>query len=177
MDHPETSRPDERRDRADRTDRADRLPPIVVDAALLAKWLLPEELADRAHALLQTALVSGRPVHAPPTVILDVADALFTHTLRERLTVTEANTALSILNDLPLATGLPDSYWPTVLSFARDHGLRHLQAAQGIVLAEVLGGEAWTGHRETYEELGPSVPWLRWVGDAPEPPRRDVEAL
>ena len=143
-------------------------PPIVVDAALLAKWLLPEELADRADALLRAAIRDGRPIHAPPTVILDVADALYSHTLRERITVAEANTALSVLNDLPLATGLPDSYWPTVLAFAREHELRHLQAAQAIVLAEMLGGEAWTGHRDTYHELGKHVPWLRWVGDAPE---------
>lgn len=141
---------------------------IVVDAALLAKWLLPEELADRAHDLLRHAIAGGQPIHAPPSVILDVADALYSHTLRDRITVTEANTALSILNDLPLATGLPDSYWPTVLAFAREHGLRHLQVAQAIVLAEMLGGEAWTGHRDTYHDLSKSVPWLRWVGDAPE---------
>ena len=142
--------------------------PIVFDAALLSKWLLPEELADRAHDLIRHAIATGRPIHAPPSVILDVADALYTHTLRDRLTVTEANTALSILNDLPLATGLPDSYWPTVLAFAREHDLRHLQVAQAIVLAEMLGGEAWTGHRDTYRELSKVVPWLRWVGDAPE---------
>lgn len=144
--------------------------PIVVDAPLLAKWLLPEELADRAHDLLQRAILDGRPIHAPPTVILDVADALYSHTLRDRITVAEANTALSILRDLPLATGLPDSYWPTVLAFSREHELRHLQVAQAIVLAEMIGGEAWTGHRDTYHELGKSVPWLRWVGDAPELP-------
>ena len=145
--------------------------PIVVDAALLAKWLLPEELADRAQALIQSALAGGQPMHAPPTVILDVADALYSHTLRDRITVAEANTALSILTDLPLATGLPDSYWPTVLAFAREHDLRHLQVAQAIVLAEMIGAEAWTGHRDTYDELGKLVPWLRWVGDAPEEPR------
>lgn len=141
---------------------------IVVDAALLAKWLLPEELADRAHDLIQSALTAGRPIHAPPSVIFDVADALYSHTLRHRITVAEANTALSILNDLPLATATPDSYWPTVLAFAREHDLRHLQVAQTIVLAEMIGAEAWTGHRDTYAELGKSVPWLHWVGDAPE---------
>ena len=142
--------------------------PIIVDAALLAKWLLPEELADRAHDLLWHAVAAGRAIHAPPSVILDVADALYTHTLRDRITVTEANTALSILHDLPLVTDLPDGFWPTVLSFAREHDLRHLQVAQAIVLAEMLGGEAWTGHRDTYHDLSKVVPWLRWVGDAPE---------
>lgn len=143
---------------------------IVVDAALLAKWLLPEELADRAQDLIEAAVSNGRPIHAPPSVIFDVADALYSHTLRDRITVAEANTALSILNDLPLATATPDSYWPTVLAFAREHGLRHLQVAQTIVLAEMIGAEAWTGHRDTYAELGKQVPWLRWVGDAPERP-------
>ena len=142
--------------------------PIVVDAALLAKWLLPEELADRAHDLLEHAIGAGQPIHAPPSVIFDVADALYTHTLRDRITVTEANTALSILSDLPLETALPHGYWPTVLAFAREHDLRHLQVAQAIVLAEMLGGEAWTGHRDTYHDLSKAVPWLRWVGDAPE---------
>ena len=143
---------------------------IVVDAALLAKWLLPEELADRAQDVIQSAISSGRPIHAPPSVIFDVADALYSHTLRDRITVAEANTALSILNDLPLATATPDSYWPTVLAFAREHHLRHLQVAQAIVLAEMIGAEAWTGHRDTYAELGKQIPWLRWVGDAPERP-------
>ncbi len=141
---------------------------IVVDAALLAKWLLPEELADRAQDLIQSAVAAGRPIHAPPSVIFDVADALYSHTLRDRITVSEANTALSILDDLPLATATPDSFWPTVLAFAREHDLRHLQVAQAIVLAEMIGAEAWTGHRDTYAELGKQVPWLRWVGDAPE---------
>ena len=143
---------------------------IVVDAALLAKWLLPEELADRAQDLIEAAISTGRPIHAPPSVILDVADALYSHTLRDRITVAEANTDLSILNDLPLATATPDSYWPTVLAFAREHDLRHLQVAQAIVLAEMIGAEAWTGHCDTYAELGKQIPWLRWVGDAPERP-------
>ena len=38
------------------------------------------------------------------------------------------------------------------------------------MLAEMIGAEAWTGHRDTYAELGKQVPWLRWVGDAPERP-------
>ena len=63
--------------------------------------------------------------------IFDVADALYTHTIRDRLTVAEANTALSILNDLPLSSGLPDNYWPTVLAFAREHELRHIQGRSG----------------------------------------------
>ncbi len=142
--------------------------PVVLDASVLAKLVLPEELANRAHALIEAALLAGRPVRCPPTALLDVADALYSHTLRDRITVSEANTAMSIISDLPLDTSVPESYWPTVLAFAREHDLKHLQVAQSIVLAEMTGGECWTGHRDTWSDLHRHVSWLRWIGDAPE---------
>jgi predicted nucleic acid-binding protein len=142
--------------------------PIVLDGSVLAKLVLPEELSDRAHALVRGAVAAGRPLRCPATALLDVADALHTHTLRDRVTASEAATAMAVLSDLPLETGVPHDYWPTVLAFARDHGLRHLQAAQAVVLAESCGGECWTGHRDTWSALHRAVPWLRWVGDASE---------
>jgi predicted nucleic acid-binding protein len=141
---------------------------VVLDGSVLAKLVLPEELADRAHTLVRSSLAAGRPLRCAPTALLDVADALYSHTLRDRVTVSEANTAMSIISDLPLDTSVPDNYWPTVMAFAREHELRHLQIAQAIVLAEMTGGECWTGHRDTWSELHKQVTWLRWVGDATE---------
>ena len=141
---------------------------VVLDGSVLAKLVLPEELADRAHGLVHAALAAGRPLRCPPTALLDVADALYSHTLRDRITVSEANTAMSIIGDLPLDTSVPAGYWPTVLAFARENELRHLQVAQAIVLAEMTGGECWTGHHDSWSDLHKRVGWLRWVGDAPE---------
>ena len=140
--------------------------PLVVDAPLLIKLVLPEELADRAQALIAEALGAGRPLYAPPSAIPDIAEAIHNHLRRERLTAAEADSALAILGDLPLHAALPPGYWASVLGFAREHRLRHLAPAQAIVLADRLGGDAWTGHRETYDGLRRAVPWLHWVGDA-----------
>ena len=139
---------------------------LVVDAPLLIKLILPEELADRAHGLIAGALAAGRPLYAPPSAIPDIAEAIHNHLRRDRLTTAEADSALAILGDLPLRATLPPGYWTSVLGFAREHRLRHLAPAQAIVLADRLGGDAWTGHRDTYDGLRRAVPWLHWVGDA-----------
>lgn len=140
--------------------------PIVIDAPVLIKLVVPEELADRAHALVDGALRAGRPVHTPPGALAEIAEVLFDHVRRKRLTVAEADAALSILQDLPVVRGAPAGYWQAAIGFARDTEQKRLQPVRAIVLANMLGGVVWTGHRETYETFSKRVPWLRWIGDA-----------
>lgn len=138
---------------------------IVVDAALVAKWLLPEELSERAHALLAGAVAAGQPIYAPRAISLDIASAVHAHARRDDLTVAEAEAAVDLLVDLDLTMIEPPGLWSATLAFARAHQLRYLHDAQAVTLARLLGADCWTGNRALHQTLAPLAPWVRWIGD------------
>lgn len=140
-------------------------PPLVVDAALAVKWLLPEELSGRAQALLAAAVRGGRAVVGPPLVGLEVANVIHVRARRDEITTDEADAALALLPQLGLGVAAPPTLLLEAVAFARRHRLKHLYDAHHAVLARLLETELWTADRSLYKNLTPVAPWVRWVGD------------
>jgi hypothetical protein len=61
--------------------------PVVVDAALLVKLLLPEALSERVQQFFADAASAGRPVLVCPSVPIDIASVLHDRVRRDEITL------------------------------------------------------------------------------------------
>ncbi|HEV2107311.1 MAG TPA: type II toxin-antitoxin system VapC family toxin [Thermomicrobiales bacterium] len=140
-------------------------PPLVVDASVVVKWLLPEELSARAHALLDAAVREERMLAGVPSLPVDVAQVIHQRGRRGDLTPSETDAALDLLGRLAIATDPPPEIIREAVAFARDSGIKQLHDAQQIVLARLLTADLWTADPRLYKNTAGVIPWVRWVGD------------
>ena len=83
----------------------------VVDASVVAKWLVPEALSEQATRLLEE---EDDDLLAPDLLLVEVANALWKKTARGELTSTAADRALELM----LEAGLELRGIPPLLSRA-----------------------------------------------------------
>jgi predicted nucleic acid-binding protein len=139
---------------------------VVVDAAVVTKLILPEELSARAQAFCEAALRAGRRLVAPPTVPVEVATALLQRRRADEITGGEADAAFAAFLDLGIDLPTPVGLHRVAYAVARAHRLRSAQPAVAVALAQLLETELWTGDRVLMKTLGSDVSWVRWIGDA-----------
>jgi predicted nucleic acid-binding protein len=139
---------------------------MCVDASVVAKWFLPEELADRARALLRDALNANEPIVAPPLLPYEV-----TNILRQRLrasTPLPLEHALVHLDDflnVPIELRSPLGLHRHALILADAYGLPAVYDAHYLALAEHLECVLWTDDRRLLRLVGDRLPFVRAIGD------------
>lgn len=79
--------------------------PIVLDASVALKWVLPEDDSDIASRLHESG-----PLHAPDLLLIESANALWVRVRRGDMTPADAKAALADIAAAPVA-------------FTRDHDL------------------------------------------------------
>ena len=90
---------------------------VVVDASVAIKWVVDEAGSDLAATLLD-----GRPLHAPPLILVEAANALWVMSRRGAIDRAGAADALDHLRRAPFA-GLPaDDLVPRALQLAQTLG-------------------------------------------------------
>jgi predicted nucleic acid-binding protein len=139
---------------------------VVVDAAVVTKLILPEELSARAQAFCEAALRAGRRLVAPPTLPVEVATVLLQRRRADEITGGEADAAFAAFLDLGIELVAPAGLHRAAFALARAHRLRSAQPAVAVALAQLLETDLWTGDRALMKALGSDLPWVRWIGDA-----------
>lgn len=146
--------------------------PIVVDASIAVKWVVPaENLARQARALLDGAAAAGDTLVGPPHLPGEVTNALYQRT-RTRETIRQlatdvARAALVDFMALPLQiVGSPGLY-EDAYSFARAQNLPGIYDSIYVVLARELGTELWTADQRLLSAVGRSAPWVRSIAHYP----------
>lgn len=143
----------------------DERPPLVVDATIVVKWLVPEELSGRAHALLEAALREQRTLAGVASLPMDVAQVIYQRGRKGDLTPSETDGALALLERLEIDTLPPPDLATESVAFAREAGIKQLHDAQQIVLARMLAADLWTADPTLHSNASGSMPWVRWLGD------------
>lgn len=141
--------------------------PVVVDAALAVKWVLPEELSGRAQALYEDAVRRGRSVVAPSILPVEVINVIHQRRRKDDLTAAEADAALDLFLRLRVEPVTLPELHRQAAAFAVAHRLKHVYDAHYAVLARLLETELWTADRALLKSLGSAAPWVRWIGDFP----------
>lgn len=140
---------------------------LVVDASVALKWLLAEELSDRAEALLEDSLQAGTVLVGPPHLTGEVANALYRriHRSQNSITQDEAEEALAKFLAIPIQIITSDDLYTRAFAFALQHGLSSLYDSLYVVLAELLGAQLWTDDRRLLNTIGQAAPWVRSIAD------------
>ena len=146
--------------------------PVVVDASVALKWVVPaEELARQAQALLADTLHAGQAIVGPPHLPGEVGNALFQRVRSQEparhLTDEEAREALATFLTIPVQLLAPPELYERALTFALTHNLPSLYDSLYVVLAQILGAELWTADRRLLTALGSNTPWVRFIGEYP----------
>jgi len=139
--------------------------PLVLDAAVATKLVLPEELSGRAQALVEAAIAANRRVVGPPLLTVEVANAIFTQRRNDEITGGEADAAMAAYLRLGIETVASGGLDRAAFAFARAHRLRSVHVAHYIVLAQMLETELWTGDRALLKSAASVAPWVCWIGD------------
>lgn len=140
---------------------------IVIDASVALKWLLPEEHAELAQALLEESLRARRPILGPPHLPSEVTNAVYQRLRRRNdgLTLDQAQRALTQFLRLPIQFLTPPDLYQQAFAFARTHQLKSIYDSLYVVLAQMVEAELWTDDQALLRSLGAEASWVRWIGD------------
>ncbi|MDQ3044777.1 MAG: type II toxin-antitoxin system VapC family toxin [Chloroflexota bacterium] len=141
---------------------------IVVDANIAVKWVLPEELTDRALAIYADATRAGEQLIAPSLLVTESINAIFQHIRRGVIEEVLAIAAVGefqqfLTNGVDIVT--PSWLATEAFAFAREHALGAIYDSLYVVLARQLGATLWTADRRLVNTVAVWAPWVRWLGE------------
>jgi predicted nucleic acid-binding protein len=142
---------------------------VVVDASIAAKWQLEDE-AHRENALLLLAQIeSGRLRLLVPAIWdYEVASIFSKAAANARVEPAAArNTVEAVLDLSRIRVPLPS---PLEAFDAARRFNRTLIDCFYLTIAEEYGCDFWTDDRKLVRTLGARYPFVRWIGDYPQPP-------
>lgn len=139
---------------------------ICVDASVAVKWILEEEYTEQALDLYFTSLRVGESIIAPHLMPIEV-----TNIVRQRMrkpdgpSLEEAMLLLDKILAFPITLLNPDGLHQRALAIAHAYGLPAAFDAHYLALSEFSRCELWTDDRRLLRQIGPELPFVRWLGD------------
>lgn len=135
---------------------------VVVDASVVAKWLVPEEHSDKAVSILSTDL----ELHAPELLLAEVGNILWKKYRAKELSAEEADLALLALVAAPVTLHPLKPLLAPAFRIARDHG-RTVYDSLYLALAASLAGKFLTADERLVNSLRGTTleTGVRWLGD------------
>jgi predicted nucleic acid-binding protein len=129
------------------------MPRYIVDASVVAKWVLPGEPCQNNAIALKESLVSGKAkLSAPSFAVHEVANSLWKAIERGRISCKDAKTALFALQDLQIS--LHEFGWASVseaLDIACELDLAIYDCAY-LLLSKKLDAALITADDELFEK-------------------------
>ncbi len=138
---------------------------ICVDASVAAKWILPEEHAELARALLRYALGMAESIVAPPLLPIEVTNILRQRVRAGELTPAEAKDRLALFLAFPVSLRAPEPLYHRALEIAEEYNLPAVYDAHYVALAELSGATLWTDDQRLLRILGGRLSFVQWIGN------------
>lgn len=127
--------------------------PIVVDTSISLAWTLPDELSERADAVLDVIMTRGITMVAPRLWIEETSNALVAAHRRGRITEAEVVRAIEVLGNLRVEVSDQGIDRSALVASALRSGLSAYDATY-LVLAERTGASLATLDRRLGEAAG-----------------------
>jgi predicted nucleic acid-binding protein len=138
---------------------------VVVDASVVAKWVLDEPYSEEAVALLRAWISQEMRLLAPAWMTTEVTSILYKRMRKGDITIEAARASLASL----LLTDITFDYDSTLsvraLDLAYQHGLSAPYDAHYLALAEREACELWTADERLWNAVKGKLAWVRWIGD------------
>jgi predicted nucleic acid-binding protein len=134
---------------------------VCVDASVAAKWILPEELSDRALTLLADALTSGTTLTGPPHLPIEVTSAIYKRLKAKELALDEVNARLNLFAAIPIDLVYPEGLAKLAVSLSAEFEWNLPYDAFYLAVGEKLDCAVWTADDEFHQEASGQYPRLR----------------
>lgn len=138
---------------------------ICVDASLVAAWLLPEELSDKAIQLREDLRQAGETFIAPNILTAEVTSTLRKAVYHRRVPLEFGEDALESFKLFPIEVHDQKPLMDTAWNLAKDLNAPRLYDLYYLALAEREGCDLWTADRRFVRLVGKNSTRLHWVGD------------
>lgn len=142
--------------------------PIVVDASIVLRWLLPDLLSEACWRLFEASAEAGNDLTAPTLLVYEVVSGITKSLYFKNITPEEAR--ISLFQFFSMNPQLADANEP--LSLRAMEWTRHMNRASAydsyyLALAETLTCELWTADRKLYNAARDAhLEWVHWVEEA-----------
>ena len=137
---------------------------VVVDASLVAMWVLSEQYSPAALALASHWARLELQVIAPPFMMAEVSSALYKRVRRGELSLEQGLEALEIALGFGVRTEGEVALSRRALELASRFDRPTPYDAHYLALAELHSCEVWTGDERLYNAVRLQLPWVRWIG-------------
>lgn len=135
----------------------------VVDASLVAMWVLPEPYSPLALALAADWARTDVQIIAPSFMMAEVASALYKRVRSGELSLAQAQEALDVVVGFGVRLEEEPELHHRALALAHQLDRPTPYDAHYLALAELRGCEAWTGDERLYNAVRSRLPWVRWI--------------
>jgi predicted nucleic acid-binding protein len=125
--------------------------------------VLRDEKEVRVDALLEQWAAGLTEMLAPPLFLAEVTNALYLSVKRKRLSLEEAELALSAIMELGVQVAQPSGLYPRSLRLAANYGAANAYDAQYVALAEMQNCELWTADERLATSMKPLPSWIKLV--------------
>ena len=137
--------------------------PVVVDASLVFRLLLPSPHQADVQALVTTWLAEGYELHAPSLWLYEITSALCKTVHFGQITVQEGERALALAQRLGVRNMAPcDEIVQSAFKWTRRLNRAAAYDSFYLALAERLQCEMWSADRRLYNAV--DLPWVHLVG-------------
>lgn len=142
--------------------------PVVVDASIALRWLLPDPLSNACWVLFDRIVQRNDPITVPTLWMYEVVSGLTKAVYLGSVTPDEARKGLDQIYQF--RANLVDAD-DLISQRAFEWTLRLNRAAAYdsyyLALAETLNGTLWTADRRLYNSTrAANIEWVYWVEDA-----------
>jgi predicted nucleic acid-binding protein len=139
---------------------------VVVDASVLIKLWVPEELSQKALGLQEKWDDSEVERFAPSLVDYEIVSALNRKFVSGALSADQVDYAIELAFQDPIQIIDNNDLHRDALRLARRLGLRSTYDAHYLALAAALDCEFWTTDERLYNAIRERFPLIRWLGAA-----------
>ena len=138
---------------------------IVVDASTAIKTVVPEDMSNKADALISEAKDSEIELIAPHLYEPETISVLSRKVWERKLTKTQADMALKALKDIPVKLSSFSDQADRAWIIARQFNMRYAYDAFYVALAEYRNCELWTADKKLYDTVHNTFPFVKWLGN------------
>ncbi len=136
---------------------------VVVDASLVFKWLVKEELTEEATSLRRSWVERDVTLIAPYFILAEVTNILHRRVVKGEITLQTGTDLIDKLIDMDIQLVETHHLHRRALELASqlNHGAAY--DSHYLALAETLGCDLWTADQRlqrTSSSLSPAVHWL-----------------
>ena len=138
---------------------------VVVDASLVVKWLVTEDLSDKALALLASWNAESVRMAAPSLIRFEVANVIHRKIARGNIGPTSAIEHMTRLLALPIELRDMPELHARAIELAGELRQGAAYDTHYLALAEILECDMWTADGRLYRSAGRGTDRVRWIGE------------